>query len=94
MNCMEHRNDELMIEAICLIFGDLLTKNVLRVRVRCSHFLLNNEIFIYLQSIKYPRNSIFCVGVKKNLSVCIENPNLLSKSIAAFILSYYLYALV
>ena len=91
---MEYSNDEPMIETICLIFGDLLTKNVLSVRVRCSHFLLNNEIFIYLQSSKYPRNSIFCVGVKTNLSVCVENLNLLSKSIVTFILSYYLYALV
>ena len=91
---MEYSNDEPMIETICLIFGDLLTKNVLSVRVRCSHFLLNDEIFIYLQSSKYPRNSIFCVGVKTNLSVCVENLNLLSKSIVAFILSYYLYALV
>ena len=91
---MEYSNDEPMIETICLIFGDLLTKNVLSVRVRCSHFLLNNDIFIYLQSSKYPRNSIFCVGVKTNLSVCVENLNLLSKSIVAFILSYYLYALV
>ena len=91
---MEYSNDEPMIETICLIFGDLLTKNVLSVRVRCSHFLLNNEIFIYLQSSKYPRNSIFCVGVKTNLSVCVENLNLLSKSIVAFILSYYVYALV
>ena len=91
---MEYSNDEPMIETICLIFGDLLTKNVLSVRVRCSHFLLNNEIFIYLQSSKYPRNAIFCVGVKTNLSVCVENLNLLSKSIVAFILSYYLYALV
>ena len=91
---MEYSNDETMIETICLIFGDLLTKNVLSVRVRCSHFLLNNEIFIYLQSSKYPRNSIFCVGVKTNLSLCVENLNLLSKSIVAFILSYYLYALV
>ena len=91
---MEYSNDEPMIETICLIFGDLLTKNVLSVRVRCSHFLLNNEIFIYLQSSKYPRNSIFCVGVKTNLSLCVENLNLLSKSIVAFILSYYLYALV
>ena len=91
---MEYSNDEPMIETICLIFGDLLTKNVLSVRVRCSHFLLNDEIFIYLQSSKYPRNSIFCVGVKTNLSLCVENLNLLSKSIVAFILSYYLYALV
>ena len=91
---MEYSNDEPMIETICLIFGDLLTKNVLSVRVRCSHFLLNNDIFIYLQSSKYPRNSIFCVGVKTNLSVCVENLNLLSKSIVTFILSYYLYALV
>ena len=75
-----------MIETNCLIFGDLLTKNFLILRVRCSAFLLVKEIFIFLESIKNPRNSIFCVGIKTDLSVCIDNPKLLSESIVAFIL--------
>ena len=75
-----------MIEAKSLIFGHLLTKNFLILRVRCSAFLLLNEIFMFLKSIKNPRNSIFCVGIKPDLLVCIENPQLGSKSIVALTL--------
>ena len=78
-----------MIEANCLIFGDLLTKIVLILIVRCSAFLLVNEMFMFFLSIKSPRNSIFCVGIKTDLPACIENPSLLSKSIVAYILSIH-----
>ena len=58
-----------MIETNCLIFGDLLTKHFLVLRVRFLTFLLVKEIFIFLESIKNPRNPIFCVGIKTNLPV-------------------------
>ena len=77
-----------MIEANCLIFGDLLTRNFLILRVRCSAFLLVHEIFIFLESIKNRRNSIFCVGIKTDLLVRIENPTLLSKSLLHLYYSY------
>ena len=78
-----------MAEDNYLVPGDLLTKNFLILRVRCSAFLWVNEIFIFLEAIKNP--SIFCVGIKTDLPVCIENPKLLSKSLFAFVLFIHPY---
>ena len=85
-NCMEYRNDWPNDWSNCLIFGDLLTNMLLILRMRCSAVYLVNEILIFLESIKSPRSSTFCVVIKTDLRVYIENPNVLNKSTVAFIL--------
>ena len=75
------------IDANCLILGDVLTKKFLILRVRCSDFFSSvNEIFIFLESIKNARSSIFCIDIKTDLLVCIKKPKLQSKSVVVFIL--------
>ena len=85
-NCMEYRNDWPNDWSNCLIFGDLLTNMLLILRMRCSAVYLVNEIFIFLESIKSPGSSTFCVVIKTDLRVYIENPDVLNKSTVAFIL--------